>query len=76
MPTVRAPTSREIRATTGAAPVPVPPPAPAVMKTMSAPLSSDLIRSYSSIADCGRVGLGAGAEAAGGLAADVDLGLG
>src|SRR4051794_8304556 len=51
MPTVRAPTSREIRATTGAAPVPVPPPAPAVMNTMSEPLSRPFRRSYSSTAD-------------------------
>ena len=39
-----------MRATTGAAPVPVPPPAPAAMNTMSEPLSSALMRSYSSIA--------------------------
>ena len=45
MPTVSAPSSRAMRATTGAAPVPVPPPSPAVMKTMSEPLSSDLMRS-------------------------------
>ena len=51
MPTVSAPISREMRATIGAAPVPVPPPAPAVTNTMSAPLSSALILSYSSIAD-------------------------
>ena len=44
-PTVSAPSSRAMRATTGAAPVPVPPPSPAVMKTMSEPLSWDLIRS-------------------------------
>src|SRR3954453_6080206 len=50
-PTVSAPSSREIRATTGAAPVPVPPPEPAVMNTMSEPLSSALILSCSSIAD-------------------------
>ncbi len=43
--TVSAPTSREMRATTGAAPVPVPPPAPAVMKIMSEPFSSALMRS-------------------------------
>ena len=36
-PTVRAPSSRAVRAMTGAAPVPVPPPMPAVTKTMSAP---------------------------------------
>ena len=51
MPTVSAPSSRAMRATIGAAPVPVPPPAPAAMKTMSEPFSSDLMRSYSSIAD-------------------------
>src|SRR3954447_9504806 len=51
MPTVSAPSSRAMRATIGAAPVPVPPPAPAAMKTMSEPLSSALMRSYSSIAD-------------------------
>src|SRR3954468_4019640 len=50
MPTVSAPTSRAMRATTGAAPVPVPPPAPAAMNTMSLPFSSDLMRSYSSMA--------------------------
>ena len=33
-----------MRATTGAAPVPVPPPSPAVMKTMSEPRSSVLMR--------------------------------
>ena len=37
MPTVSAPTSRAMRATTGAAPVPVPPPEPAAMKIMSEP---------------------------------------
>ena len=36
-PTVRAPLSRAICATTGAAPVPVPPPIPAVMNTMWLP---------------------------------------
>ena len=45
MPTVSAPSSRAIRATTGAAPVPVPPPSPAVMNTMSEPLRSDFVRS-------------------------------
>ena len=44
-PTVSAPISRAMRATTGAAPVPVPPPSPAVMKTMSEPLSRDFTRS-------------------------------
>ena len=40
MPTVSAPSSRAMRATTGAAPDPVPPPSPAVTKTMSEPRSS------------------------------------
>ena len=39
-PMVRAPTDLAISAMTGAAPVPVPPPLPAVMNTMSAPLST------------------------------------
>ena len=43
MPTVSAPSSLAIRATTGAAPVPVPPPSPAVTKTMSVPRSACLI---------------------------------
>ncbi len=42
-PIVSAPPARAISATTGAAPVPVPPPLPAVMKTMSAPLSASSI---------------------------------
>ena len=50
MPTVSAPSSRAMRASTGAAPVPVPPPSPQVMKTMSEPLSSALVLSKSSIA--------------------------
>ena len=50
MPTVSAPISRAIRATTGAAPVPVPPPEPAATKTMSDPFSRLLMRSSSSIA--------------------------
>ena len=45
MPTVSAPTSRAMRATTGAAPVPVPPPSPAVTNTMSEPRSTVLMRS-------------------------------
>ena len=45
MPTVSEPSSRAMRATTGAAPVPVPPPSPAVMNTMSEPLSRALTRS-------------------------------
>ena len=43
MPTVSAPSSRAMRATTGAAPEPVPPPSPAVTKTMSEPRSVRLI---------------------------------
>ena len=42
MPTVSAPISRAIRATTGAAPVPVPPPDPAATNTMSDPFSRAL----------------------------------
>ena len=45
MATVSAPTSRAIRATTGAAPVPVPPPSPAVTNTMSDPRRAVLMRS-------------------------------
>ena len=45
MPTASAPISLAMRAITGAAPVPVPPPSPAVMKTMSEPLSRDFTRS-------------------------------
>ena len=50
MPTVSAPSSRAIRATTGAAPEPVPPPSPAVTKTMSEPRSACLIWSWLSSA--------------------------
>ncbi len=50
MPTVSAPTSRAMRATTGAAPEPVPPPSPAVTKTMSEPRRTCLIWSYDSSA--------------------------
>ena len=42
---VSAPTSLAISAITGDAPVPVPPPSPAVMKTMSLPLSRALMSS-------------------------------
>ena len=45
IPTVSAPSSRAIRATTGAAPEPVPPPSPAVTNTMSEPRSARLIAS-------------------------------
>ena len=48
--TVSAPSSLAIAATTGAAPVPVPPPIPAVMKTMSAPVSVWWRSSRSSLA--------------------------
>ena len=44
-PTVNAPCSFAIRATTGVAPVPVPPPIPQVTNTMSAPLSAEAISS-------------------------------
>jgi hypothetical protein len=48
-PTTMAPLSFAISATTGAAPVPVPPPMPAVMKTMSVPVTSLSIMSALSI---------------------------
>src|SRR6185312_301656 len=48
--TVSMPMERAISATTGAAPVPVPPPIPAVMKSMSAPWISSVMRSRSSSA--------------------------
>ena len=52
--------------------MPVPPPAPAVMKTMSAPLSRLFSSSYCSIADWRpSVGVRPRAEAAGGVVADV-----
>ena len=50
-PTVKAPNSLAIFATTGAAPVPVPPPIPAVMKIISAPCNdSEITCSLSSAA--------------------------
>ena len=49
-PMVSAPRLLAISATTGAPPVPVPPPLPAVMKTMSAPLSTSSISSRCSSA--------------------------
>ena len=49
-PMVSAPHSLAISATIGAAPVPVPPPSPAVMKTMSEPLSVCSISSLCSTA--------------------------
>src|ERR1700722_19745159 len=50
--TVRIPSSFAICATTGAAPVPVPPPMPAVIKSISQPSTSSMMRSRSSIAAC------------------------
>jgi hypothetical protein len=51
IPTVSAPASRAICATTGAAPVPVPPPMPQVTKTMSAPWTATATSSrFSSMA--------------------------
>ena len=74
---VSAPSDRAMRATTGAPPVPVPPPSPAVTKTMSAPLRTS---SISSRVVLGRLlsdlGVGAGTEAPGELAADVELDVG
>ncbi len=56
-PTVSAPISRAISATTGAPPVPVPPPSPAVTKTMSAPFSesfsSSRLSSAAALPTCG-----------------------
>ena len=76
-PMVSAPSDRAIRATTGAPPVPVPPPSPAVTKTMSAPLRTSSISSaWSSAARVPDLGVGAGAETAGQLAADVELDVG
>ena len=49
-PMVSAPMDLATSAMTGAAPVPVPPPLPAVMKTMSAPLSTSSISSRCSSA--------------------------
>ena len=76
-PTVSASSSRAISATIGAAPVPVPPPSPAVTKTMSAPFSASFSSSRLSMrggVPDGRVG--AGAETARRLRADVDLHVG
>ena len=76
-PIVRAPRPLAIRATTGAPPVPVPPPSPAVTKTMSAPLRTSSISSaWSSAALLADLGVGAGAEPAGELTADVELDVG
>ena len=73
-PTVRASSSRASSAITGAAPVPVPPPSPAVTNTMSAPLSASFNSSRVSIAASRPTfGIGACAEPASDLRADVDL---
>ena len=76
-PIVSAPIDFAMRATTGAPPVPVPPPSPAVTKTMSAPrerlfdLLGVVLRGAAT-----HLGVGAGAEAAGELATDVELDVG
>ena len=70
----RARGSRAISATMGAPPVPVPPPSPAVMNTMSAPLRISSISSACSLGGAlADLRIGAGAEPAGGLPADVEL---
>ena len=77
MAMVSAPRPRAISATIGAPPVPVPPPSPAVMNTMSAPLSTSSISSrWSSAAWRPISGSEPGAEPAGELAADVELHVG
>ena len=76
-PTVSASSSRASSATIGAPPVPVPPPSPAVTKIMSAPFSASF--SSSRLSGRGRaadVRVGAGAEPARRLRADVDLHVG
>ena len=77
-PTVSAPISfLAISAITGAAPVPVPPPSPAVMNTMSAPLSVSLMSSRDSEAALeADLGIGARAQALGRLVPDVQLDVG
>ena len=76
-PMVSAPSERAMLATTGAPPVPVPPPSPAVTKTMSAPLRTSSISSRVVLGGLAAdLGVGAGAEAAGELAADVELDVG
>ena len=76
-PMASAPMLRASSAMIGAAPVPVPPPSPAVMNTMSAPLMHlfDLVavRLGGVAAD---LGIAARAEAAGEVAADVELDVG
>src|SRR4030095_371829 len=80
-PIVSAPRFFAISATTGAPPVPVPPPLPAVMKTMSAPLSvsSDRLLDLLALRLGGlpaHLGVAAGAQTPGEVAADVELGVG
>ena len=73
-PMVRAPSPLAISATTGAAPVPVPPPLPAVMKTMSAPLSASSISARcSSRRESPDFGVASRTEPAGQLPTDVEL---
>ena len=75
--TVRMPISLASCATTGAAPVPVPPPMPAVMNTMSAPsqrLDDALAILQRGLAADFRIG--AGAQALGDVAAELQLRLG
>ena len=74
MPTVSAPSSRAMRATTGAAPVPVPPPSPAATNTRSEPRRASRIvgvRLLGGLAADLRIG--ARAETLGEHRADVDL---
>ena len=73
IPTVSAPSSRAIWATTGAAPVPVPPPAPAAMNTMSAPRSIALIWSCCLVGGAAaKLGIGARPEPARDAVPDVE----
>ena len=76
-PMVSAPSCFAISATTGAPPVPVPPPLPAVMNTMSAPFSTSSISCAVLLRGLATdLGIGAGAEPARELAADVELHVG
>ena len=72
--TVSAPISAASEAMIGSAPVPVPPPMPAVTKTMSAPSSSSrMLLGVLERRLPADLGVGAGAEAAGELPADLHL---
>ena len=76
-PIVNAPICFAISATSGAPPVPVPPPLPAVMNTMSAPLSTSSISCAVLFGGLPTdLGIGTGAEPARELAADVELHVG